>query len=310
MATSIVSRHETPLSLYIALQEGERADLEVVGRAAIEWSRMIQEAAALADPFLEVRVELVSGTEGSINLNSMLHAVRGVVDSPKKLKAIAIGVAAFFAMEAGGWAINKSLDALWEWASVEIPALVDDLTDDDRAEVESVVTTIIESKTAQDKARRVYSELQRDQNVTGVGVSFKPNQRPAVVVPRSEFATRAGSIEVKTETRTTRVVPSRVTLTLVSPALADDDSKWRFRIGDKVLWAYMNDSDFRARIMPGSNSAPRMLIGIQMDVEMETTEELQEDGTWKVIEHHIVRVRGLREPPSQKDLWDSSSEDE
>lgn len=309
MAT-VSADERTPLSLYIDLRKGERADLEVVGKAAIEWVRMIQEAAAVIDPFLEVRVELVSGTEGSLNLNSILHAVRGVIDSPIKLKAIAAGVAVFFAMETASWAVNKGLDAIWEWLWIQIPELVESLTEDERVEVADAVTRIASSQTTQNKASKVYAELQRDPSVSGVGVSFQPGVRPTIIVPRSEFENRAGNIEIVTETRVTRITPSRVTLTLTSPALSDDDNKWRFRFAGKTLWALMDDEDFRARISPGSNSAPKMLIGIEMDVDLESHEELQENGTWKVIDHHVVRVRTLREPSSQNDFFGSAPKDD
>lgn len=305
MATVEVTGEETPLSLYIDLAKGQRADMEVASRAAIAWSRMIREAAFLTDPFLDVRVEFISGTEGSLNLNSMIRAVQDVARDPKKLKAIAAAVALFFAAEAGSWAIGKGFDALWEWAKAEVPELVEDLTDDIRTEVEQIIDKITQSRSTQAKAQKVYAELEHDSSVTGVGVSFVPGTRPSYIVPRSEFSRRAGEIEVKTETTTTRVKPSRETLTLVSPALSDDESKWRFRKGERALWAIMDDEDMRARIRPGSNSAPKMLIGIQMEVDMETAEELQPDGTWKVTEHRIQRVRTMKEPTTQADWIDS-----
>ena len=65
-----------PISLYVDLHPGEAPDLEVVARAAIAWSEAIKEIAFLLDPSTEVRIELKSGTEGSLSLNGLLKAVR------------------------------------------------------------------------------------------------------------------------------------------------------------------------------------------------------------------------------------------
>ncbi|MDB5695099.1 MAG: hypothetical protein JWN21_642, partial [Sphingomonas bacterium] len=59
MATAIsVPDRFAPISLYIDLEEGELADLEIVSRAAIAWAEAIREAAFILDPTVEVRVEL------------------------------------------------------------------------------------------------------------------------------------------------------------------------------------------------------------------------------------------------------------
>src|SRR3712207_4195742 len=98
MATMAMTDEATaPISLYVELAPDRRGDLEVISRAAIAWAETIREAAFLTDPFLDVRVELISGTEGSIDLNSEIRRLAGAVkrsvsdtlSDRKKLKAIA-----------------------------------------------------------------------------------------------------------------------------------------------------------------------------------------------------------------------------
>jgi len=303
------SGSNAPLSLYIDLQPDKRADLEVVGRAAVAWAQTIREAAFQVDPFLEVRVELVSGTEGSLNLNSVIQAVRDVLDDPMQLKAIGLGVAVFFALEVGGWGINKALDGFWDWVWQESPEIAEELTDEKRKEIEEIVLRIVEAKSARANAQEVYKQLSQDNSVRGVGVSLRPEQKPVAIVPRDEFSVRSGIESVVVETVVRRTVSSRVSLTLVSPALTEDEYKWRFRLGDKTLWAYMADDAMQARITPGSSSAPGMTIGIVMDVTLQTIQEMNET-VWENVEHRVVKVHTLREPASQPSLLSSPTKDE
>lgn len=307
--TGEVISEATPLSLYIELIPGTRAEIEVVSRAAIAWSKMIHEAVFLIEPFAEVRVELVSGTEGSINLNSLINAVRGVVNDPKKLKAVAYGLMLFFSGQIKDWVIGKALDSAWSSASTEIAQIWHSLTEVEKEDVGKIVTLVVQSKATQDKARRVYAELSRDDRVTGVGVSLIPGRRPADIVPRSDFALRAGEQTEVIENIQRRIVPDRVTLLLLSPSLSADDLKWKFSLSGKTVWAHMDDADMRARIMPGSNSPPHMLAGIEMDVDLETTQEFR-DGVWVITDQRVVKVHSLREPPSQPDWFNSPTEND
>ena len=65
----------TPLSLYLDLEKGATADLEVVSRAALAWSAAIKDLAFILDPSIEIRVEIASGTPGSFSLNSLIRTV-------------------------------------------------------------------------------------------------------------------------------------------------------------------------------------------------------------------------------------------
>jgi len=298
-----------PISLYVALEAGSRGDLEVISRAAIAWAEAIREAAFLTDPFLEVRVELVSGTESSINLNSLIHAVRGTISDRKKLRSIAIGIAAFFAHDALDWARGKGYDALWDWVRTEYGIVVEELTVDEKRDAEQIVQRIATSKSTGAKSRTVYEELRKDPVVTGVGIAFQPGVRPNHIVPRSEFAERAGSAEIEQETISRRTETDRLTLTLAAPEISGSDNKWKFTLAGKTLWARMGDDEFKNRLRPGSDSAPHMVTGIRMDVTIETDQELR-NSVWTTINQTIVKVHSLAEPLLQPGWLDSPTENE
>lgn len=310
MATTVVEVGEaTPLSLYIQLAPHTRGDLEVISRAALAWSKMIKEAAFIVEPFAEVRVELVSGTEGSINLNSLIRKVKGALSDPQKLRAIAIAAALFFAGQANGWMIGKGFDEVWAWVKEATGITPEQMSPAEQKQVEETVARILASKSVQDKASAVYAELPKDRNVTGVGISFVPGQRPAHIVPRDEFSDRAGVHAVTEEMVPRRTELDRLTLILVAPVLSDGDYKWKFRYGERTLWALMDDPDFLVRIAPGSKSAPHMMTGIRMTVDLETTQEFK-DGVWVITKQRIMKVHGLEEPPRDVSWLDSPSDDE
>lgn len=300
----------TPISLYIDLVPSTRADIEVVSRAAIAWSELIREAVFLVEPFAEVRVELMTGTEGSLNLNARINAIRGVISDPKKLKAVAYAILLFFGGQFSGWVIGKGFDVAWESLSAEAAQVWDTLSSSEQEEALRVARQVVESKTAREKAQRVYAELSKDDRVTGVGATLTPGHRPADIVPRSEFSERAGgSKEIVEETIQRRIVPDRLTLTLIAPSLSEEDYKWKFRLGTKTVWAHMDDETMRARIAPGSNSAPRMLLGIVLDVDLETIQEFR-DNVWVVIDQRVTKVHSLKEPTSQPSWLNSPRDDD
>lgn len=310
MATAVVETGEdTPLSLYIQLAPHTRADLEVISRAALAWSRMIKEAAFVVEPFAEVRVELVSGTEGSINLNSLIRKVKGILSDPNRLKTIALAAALYFAGQAQGWVIGKGFDGVWDWLRETVGLDAASLPDEQRVEIEDAVSRVLTSKSVAERAAAVYAELPRDPNITGVGVSFKAGERPAHIVPRAEFHERAGIQGVSEELIPRRIEVNRLTLVLVAPVLSDGEYKWKFLYRQKTLWALMDDPDFLARIAPGSRSAPHMMTGIRMSVDLETVQEMK-DGVWTITKQRITKVHGLEEPPKDVSWLDSPSDDE
>ena len=65
-----------PISLYLDLVPGEKADLEVAARASLAFAEAIKAAAYFLEPGLQVKIELESGSEGNLSLNSILKRLK------------------------------------------------------------------------------------------------------------------------------------------------------------------------------------------------------------------------------------------
>ena len=63
------------ISLYFSLKPGEKADLEVIATAALEWLESARAAAREIEPSAQIRVELVDADESSLRLNTILDWV-------------------------------------------------------------------------------------------------------------------------------------------------------------------------------------------------------------------------------------------
>jgi hypothetical protein len=204
-----------PISLYLDLAPGEKADLEVVARASLAFAAAIKEAAFVLDPTLAVHLELTSGTEGSLSLNSVIRSVKDSATDRDTLKTIAILVSLWFMKETANWAHHRVLDAL----SKNEAAV--GLTPVQQQRIAARVVTVLNGKVAEQELKTIYAELERDRSITGVGASTLPGVRPAEIVPRSEFAARSSTEgrQVDTLDESTRETTARERVNLISPVL-------------------------------------------------------------------------------------------
>lgn len=62
----------------------------------------------------------------------------------------------------------------------------------------------------------------------------------------------------------------------------------------------MKDRDFLRRLLLGTMPVP-MVTGIRMELEIETTEEVQ-NGVWQPTQRDVIHVRRLIPPLRQTDL--------
>jgi hypothetical protein len=276
-----------PLSLYLDLEKGHIADIEVVSRAAIAWSQAVKELAYIADPSIEVRVELLNGTEGSLSLNSIVRVIKQTAANNPKLTTVIITCLTWFALETSSYTLAKIYDYL---LSDDAPAEARSLSDSERTAVAEEVVRIVREQTARQEREAIFRELARDPKIRGVGVTTRPGQRPAIVVPRSEFQARSGqTAKIDIQDAKRRSTTEIAQVTLVSPILKDAERRWRFQIGAlPEFGATMKDHEFLEGVAKGDISIP-LRIGIEMEVELETKEEL-EDQLWVVKERNVLRV--------------------
>lgn len=295
---------EAPISLYFDLEPGQTADLEVVSRAALAWAATIKELAFVLDPSMEVRVEVANATQGSFSLNAILkslHAKLGAAThDPATLKAILIGLAIHF-----GW---ETVDHLYEKFVLDRGEETVTLSDEQLTKLAEQIERARGARVAEQHARQVFREAERDPAIKGVGVTITPGERPAIIVPRAEFARRAGHGQIREETVRRRIVPDRQRVVLIKPVLVPGNRRWSLRTAQGEYGFTIRDTVFVERVLSGTTPIP-MVAGIEMDVDVETTEEFRE-GVWVQTERTVTHVLGLRQPERQASLMLPPREDD
>ena len=177
------------ISLYIDLQEGQKADLEAVARASLAFADAIREIAGFIDPFSDTRIELISTTEGSISLNTKIKFRAAGRTYEITLYALLLVFASYITVHVGEFVFEKATTVVWEQLFGEQEAA---LSDEDKEDIVSRAVKAIEAKAGERQIQRLYAELNEDPAVIGVGVSKEPGVCPSNIVPRNESAKRSG----------------------------------------------------------------------------------------------------------------------
>ncbi|MGV2099729.1 hypothetical protein [Rhizobium sp. 21-4511-3d] len=280
------------VSLYLDLKDGMKVDLATAARAALAFDAALKDIAFSIDPFAIVRVELESGTEGSLSLNSIIKAAK--LDEAR-LRSIAWGIAAFFVADTASYTYQKVLDHF-----LEEPEIHQSMSKEEVHQLAEAVMRIVESKVAEKQVGKIYQELQRDEAVKGVGVSQKHDRRPAQIVPRSEFQ-RRGRVVEESEKMGERSETTVQVLTLVSPVLVQGSSrKWKFRSGKLEFGAPIKDQPFLDRVPSGRERVP-MADGIRMKVVL-TVKEERKEGVWQIKERIVDEVMEITPASAQGSL--------
>ena len=275
---------QSPLSLYIELEKGQRADLEVIARAALAFATAVKEVSYVLDPSLEVRIEFASGTEGSISLNSIIRAIRENSKPDEiTIKAVVIIIILWFGKETAIWAFDKVMDEIFGHQEI-----TQHLSQEDVDKIAATVTVSLEKRLGSQPVQQVYRELEKDEAIRGVGASVMLGQRPAIIVPREQFPSRSGAgFELRTsEERRQTTREERVTL--ISPVLLAGKRRWRFSFREGEFGAPIKDTLFVERLLAGQIAVP-MTAGIEMDVMLQTIQE-RRDGVWVILERNILQV--------------------
>lgn len=280
-----------PITLYLDLEPGQVADLEVVARASLKFAAAIREIAFFLDPSMEVRIELESGTEGSLSINAFIRSLQDKAREHPILAAVAVFIMGWF----GNYALDEMADALRGKEKVEI-------SDE---QVEEIVRRLQEaqnSRVGAAEAQSVYKELQDDPAIKGVGASRVHGKKPEQIIPKSEFPARADPailVPVVAPTRRTRERPQR--LRIVSPVLLlTKERRWRFLSEEGEFGAPVKDTDFLDDLMTGRVVLP-MTGGVEIDALVETVEDFV-DGVWVIREWNVLRVYRHHLPPTQQGL--------
>jgi hypothetical protein len=295
------------ISLYLDLEKGQNADLEIVAKASLALLSALRDAAFILDPSVEIRLEFESGTEGSLSLNTKIKALKRVAESalPDKptLKILAWLVMCWFANDLRQFGTQEILNHIWKGEDKHI-------SEEQKQEIAAMVSDLLKMRVAADKVGEVFVQLEKDKVIKGVGATEEKGRKPPNVVPRSEFKERSsGSFgKIIEETIEKRAITTIQVITLVSPVLLQSSRMWRFRAASVEFGAKIADASFQNRLLSGKLRLP-MKSGIQLLVEMKTEEE-KLDSVWVTKGRTILKVLKVLKQPIQTSLDFRSSEDE
>ncbi|TGS37806.1 MULTISPECIES: hypothetical protein [unclassified Mesorhizobium] len=283
------------INLYLDLEPGELADLEVVARASLAFAGAVREIAYIVDPSLVIRLELESGTEGSLSLNSVIRFVRQQVSDPVTRKVIIIGIVMWFAKETGSALLGVAVNDLIAHETT--------ISEQDAQRIAEKVQELLDKKVAAKPVQEVYKELQKDKSIKGVGVSTEKGARPRSVVPREQFPERSQAEAEDVQEGEPRNHTERMILTLISPVLQNNKNKWRFLSKDGNINAGIKDEKFLNSILSGQSDL-KMRSGIILIADVEITER-KKDGVWQVTERNVSNVVEIRTEDDINDLFSS-----
>ena len=260
--------------------------LETVARSSLDFTAALREAAYIVDPSLELIAEFISGSPGSLSINSILKAA-GVADRFTKLavKAVALGAIT--------WLTNQTCSWAWQQVLVHFNPLFNSerLSETDKEDIAKKIAQILQNDAPNAHIRSMFQALNDDASVTGAGVGRSLGSRPETLVPRSEFRARATKPAVLSEVRPDRIITERETVILISPVLLDDTTrKWRFKGKRGDFSAEIKDRSFLDGLLQG-RILIKMVSGITLDVDLQTKWTYSEDN-WAATESSVLKVQG------------------
>jgi hypothetical protein len=300
---------EGTISLYLDLRKGYRADLEVTAKGALAFAEMVRELTRNIEPGLEVQLDLQSGTEGSLYLNIIVRFVKKALDVDKLSISTLIGAAVIaLLVDVRSWGVGEVMNWL---KGPEAPPVAKTLTEEEVRQVAAKIVTMLNAGVALNERQKVFGELSRDATIQGIGASGVHDYRPSEIIRREDFRPQQAPpllmLEPPIPTGHRRSV-TRERVTLISPVLMQSDRKWRFQFRGAEISAAVRDRDFVDRVLQGQVGV-RLKAGIQMDVDLEVSEEREGD-EWHVRERRIVHVHDIHEAPTLPGLASPSRDEE
>lgn len=301
---------ESQISLFLETEDEKPVDLEVAARTALAFARTVKHVAFIIDPSAAVDIKIISGTHGSLSINSVVRALSkdGKVSTRTAiLYAIILTVTVWLALSTINYLWEKALDRAGaerildraaEIAGLEIGNAFDDLREEEIVRIANQISEVIKRRDSSNHVRDVYEEAARDEAITGVGVSQKHNAKPREIIKRELFARfLAPKVLEQIEERRTREV--RESLRIVAPRLIDDGKSWRFIGPGGEFAAEMRDKAFRRDFTRGY-----LNIDLSIDLNIRATVlyiEKWEDEVWVIQQRAILKVHGY-----QSQLYQSS----
>jgi hypothetical protein len=265
------------ISLYFGLKEGDRADLEVIATAALQWVEAVRAAAREIEPTAQIRVELINADESSLRLNAILDWIEEQLsriekgsDRYRRIRKLAIALAIF---------VPTVGVPTYHFYFGEKPTL--SLNEEDRRLLNELLERTRQNPEVGAKRQKFFKTLERDPSITGAGVSEGHSEPPMVLVPSEQFAERGGLWAIVDDEEQERTTYPIVDVVLVSPVLIPTPRAWTFQpAGLPEFTATMRDKHFLAALEQ-DHVRERLRTGIPMTIRLEVKEK-KVDGAWVV----------------------------
>ncbi|MBZ9983999.1 hypothetical protein LB521_22960 [Mesorhizobium sp. BR-1-1-8] len=265
------------LSLYFTLKEGEKADLEVVAAAAIQWVEALRAAAREIVPEAQIKVELVDAQESSLRFNTVLDwaeeqlaRIEEGTGKHRRLAKLAIALAVF---------VPVTGYPTYEFYFGDQPTL--SLSEEDRLRIDGFLERTRNLPEVEEKRRKMFRTLERDPSISGVGVAEGRKDPPAVLVPSKEFAERGGLWAIQDDVVDKRTLWPVLDVALIGPVLLNKPRAWTFQPeGLPEFKAMMKDKRFLAAL-DESHVREQLRTGIPMTIRLKV-DEIKENGVWTV----------------------------
>ena len=250
----------------------------------------------MIDPSLDIRIELISGTEGSLSFNSIIKSLKNKDWlSRRNLLTVATVEFIWFSHELKSWTFQSVLDYLTSRGDITHLSL------EDIDAIAKKTVEMLEGHVAKNHVENIFRVVETDFAITGIGSSFLPGERPLFIIPRQDFQARTGTVPtIRGETeRRTRI--SEEIVTLIRPVLLDsNDRKWGFKGREGEFGASVKDAQFIQNMIEGRIAIP-LVSGITLAVTLHTSEE-RKDGVWHVTDRTIMAVHRVTPPQVQTDI--------
>lgn len=305
-----------PISLYLDLFPDRTADLEAVSHAALHFVTALKEAAKVLSPELEIRIELQSGSEGSLDLHSFITLISHYTELDAiNIRFLAMTAAAWFSSKTIDWTVGRVLDTIFPKADSppqQTALTAKTLTD---AEVESIAKRLNEiqkSPKVQGEVGRIYRSLNVDDSIRGVGFKLDHStEKPDDVVKKSEFESRILDAKDIETTKEIKITDDFETVKLVGPILDPSSRrKWKLLSAEGVPFsAAMDDVQFKELLSNGKLTTT-LHSDTRLRARITKTYVLGEDNIWHLQTASITKVERLILPGSQENLLPDSGDDD
>ncbi|MEH2673051.1 hypothetical protein DXU07_27890 [Bradyrhizobium elkanii] len=283
---------EEAISLYFTLKPGEKADLEVIATATLEWLEAAKAAAREIEPDAQIRIGLVDADVGSLRLNTILDWAESQLERIERgggryprLKKLAIALAIFVPTQ-GIPTLQKYFEAP---PAVHLAEQDRKLLEEHSRMLQELMGRAQKNPEVAVRRQKFFRALERDPSITGAGVSEGPKVEPVVMIPSNQFAENGGlwALEAQDAEPDERTIYPVVEVTLVSATLLPIPRPWRFRPdGLPEFNATMRDEHFLAAL-EADHVKERLRTGIRMTLRLEV-KEVRFGSSW------IIKPRGRR----------------